>query len=313
MARACYPDIKISKQQLQFGECASNERKDYALTVTNRNEDLPMSFSFSKTASFKAMPCKGKLLPGSDHTITISFEPKNLGVITQEMTLEILGGLYKIPLKLSGHCNKVGQRPKGVRGPMARPLDFEPVRNEVPEEDIEARSLPMKRTGFKDPRQTFDQFHGVQAALMAGNEAAVDEYAMILDNKHRANDFLRQERLNRERDARIQQRLRATNRLPPETLEEIEKDPDLGMDMGGPPTPKLMLPDQVDPLFVEKPIGKYEPSQSNLTRLRNKREADRDRVVKRKWKAEPQTQAEVRDCSVELTGEQLQKINAGPQ
>jgi len=35
--------------------------------------------------------------------------------------------------------------------------------------------------------------------------------------------------------------------------------------------------------------------------------------VKRKWKAEPQTQAEVRDCSVELSGEQLQKINAGPQ
>lgn len=314
MARACYPDIKISKQQLQFGECASNERKDFALTVTNRNEDLALDFAFTRAASFKALPSRGKLLPGTEHTITLSFEPKNLGVITQEMTLEVLGGLYKIPLRLSGHCNKVGTRSKGVRGPMARPQDFEPERNFIGDDEAEARTLPMKRTqGPNDPRKTFDQFHGVQAALRAGNEAAVEEYAQILDNKQRANGFLKQERLNRERDARIQQRLRATNRLPPETLEEIEKDPDLGMDSRGPPTPKLSLPDQVDPLFVEKPIGKYEPSPSGLTRLRHRREADQDRLVKRKWKAEPQTQAEVRDCSVELTGEQLQKINAGPQ
>jgi hypothetical protein len=126
MARACYPDVKISKQQLQFGECATNERKDFALTVTNKNEDLPLDFCFSKVASFKAVPSRGKLLPGTEHTISLSFEPKNLGMVSQEMTLEILGGVYRIPLRLQGHCNKVGQRPKGIRGPMARPQDFEP-------------------------------------------------------------------------------------------------------------------------------------------------------------------------------------------
>ena len=106
--------------------------------------------------------------------------------------------------------------------------------------------------------------------------------------------------------------MKATNKLPPETLEEIEKDPDLGM-IGGSLTPRLLVPEQVDQLYVEKPIGKYEPSQSNLTRLRNRNQVDQDRIVKRKWKAEPQTQAEVRDCSIELSGEMLQKINAGPQ
>jgi len=313
MARACYPDIKLSKQQLQFGECASNERKDFALTVTNRNEDLALDFAFSRVASFKAVPSRGKLLPGTEHTITISFEPKSLGVISQEMTLEILGGVYRIPLRLAGHCNKVGQRQKGVRGPMARPEDFEPQRNFIGEEEAEARSLPMKKTlGPRDTQAAFESSHGVQAALRSGNVGAVEKYASILDNKHQANDFLRRERLNRDRDAKIQERLRATNRLPPETLEEIEKDPDLGMG-GNMPSPRLQVPALVDPLYVEKPIGKYEPSQSNLARLRHRREADQDRVVKRKWKAEPQTQAEVRDCSIELTGEQLQKINAGPQ
>jgi hypothetical protein len=67
--------------------------------------------------------------------------------------------------------------------------------------------------------------------------------------------------------------------------------------------PKLGIPSQVDLLYVEKPIDRYEPSQSNLTRLR--RDTNQDRIIKRKWKAEPQTQAEVRDCSNELTGEQL--------
>ena len=79
MARACYPDIKISKQQMQFGECASNDRRDYALTVTNRNEDLDIDFNFNKTSSFKATPARGKLLKGVTHTINISFEPKSLG------------------------------------------------------------------------------------------------------------------------------------------------------------------------------------------------------------------------------------------
>lgn len=90
----------------------------------------------------------------------------------------------------------------------------------------------------------------------------------------------------------------------------MEKDPDLGFDDRY-PSPKMELPPATDPLYVEKPIGKYEPTHTNLMRLRN-READQDRIIKRKWKAEPQTQAEVRDCSIELSGEQLQKIYAGP-
>lgn len=115
---------------------------------------------------------------------------------------------------------------------------------------------------------------------------AVAKFVDIQANKSKANEFLKKERLNRERDQKIQQRLRATNRLPPETLEEIEKDPDLGMDIRL-PSPKLQVPTTVDPLYVEKPIDKYEPTQTNLYRLRHKREAHQDRIVKRKWKAEP--------------------------
>ena len=49
-------------------------------------------------------------MPGADHTINISFEPKNLGHFNQEMVLEVLKGVYRIPLKLSGSATKVGEK-----------------------------------------------------------------------------------------------------------------------------------------------------------------------------------------------------------
>jgi hypothetical protein len=50
MARACYPNVKINRQLFQFGDCPSNGRKDFILTLKNKNEDLPMDFKFSKIA-----------------------------------------------------------------------------------------------------------------------------------------------------------------------------------------------------------------------------------------------------------------------
>ena len=54
------------------------------------------------------------------------------------------------------------------------------------------------------------------------------------------------------------------------TLEEIEKDPDLGMDIKV-AEPGFEFVQDVDPLYVEKPIGKYEPSAANLDRMRAKK------------------------------------------
>lgn len=261
MARACYPDIKVSKKQLQFGECASYERKDYALSITNRNEDLPVDFNFSKAASFKAVPNKGTLRPGSEHTITISFEPKNLGTVSQEMVIEILNGVYKIPLKLMGVCNKVGQKLNATRGPMARPSDFEPNATLLDEDEAAARTImqPRKTINHLNKLDKLDSTYGVQKAMEAENLAAIQRYAEIQANKQKANEFLRTQRVMREKEAKIHQKMRATNRPPPETLEEIEKDPDMGFEYTLPePKLDLSIPDQ---LYVEKPIGKYEPSQ----------------------------------------------------
>lgn len=49
-----------------------------------------------------------------------------------------------------------------------------------------------------------------------------------------------------------------TGKQPPKTLEEIEKDLDLGMsyNIGA---PKFDAYQAIDPLYVERPIAQYEP------------------------------------------------------
>ena len=134
MARAQYPDIKINRQTFQFGECAQNERRDMVLSIRNRSEDLALDFNFTKVAHFRATPARGKLLPDAEHTINISFEPKNLGQFSNEMQLEILKGIYKIPIKLQGSSNTVGQKGKVLRGPAAKTADFAPTTNQITDE-----------------------------------------------------------------------------------------------------------------------------------------------------------------------------------
>ena len=46
----------------------------------------------------------------------------------------------------------------------------------------------------------------------------------------------------------------------PQSIEEIEEDPDIGLSDAMLPEPFLALPDPVDPLFVQKPIGPHEPT-----------------------------------------------------
>ena len=61
------------------------------------------------------------------------------------MALDILNGAYRFPLKLQGYCNDLGKRQVGVRGPMARPEDFEPAKNMLTDDQAEARTLPRRK------------------------------------------------------------------------------------------------------------------------------------------------------------------------
>jgi hypothetical protein len=124
------------------------------MTIKNKNEDLPLDFNFTKAAHFHAVPAKGKLLPGTEHSINISFEPKNFGVFNSQMDLEILGGTYKIPLKLMGSSSSIGAQEKGLRGPHAQPEDFKPKQNFISDEDAEHPPMnTMKKSKKTGPNE----------------------------------------------------------------------------------------------------------------------------------------------------------------
>jgi hypothetical protein len=52
--------------------------------------------------------------------------------------------------------------------------------------------------------------------------------------------------------------MKSTSKPPPTTFEELKNDIDLGPDFGL-AAPKLSLPGEAYPLYVEKPILNYEP------------------------------------------------------
>jgi hypothetical protein len=135
--------------------------------------------------------------------------------------------------------------------------DFENDMTHITEEDANKSMIEehkKRREKKPDPALASMNEYDVEEKTMQ-----ISNYLAIKANKERASNFLKHQRINREKDERINQKMKETKRAPPRTKEEIERDPDLGMD-----APDLDLKFQfnreVDPLYVEKPIGRYEPT-----------------------------------------------------
>jgi len=159
------------------------------LTIKNKNLDLPIDFSFTKIAHFRAIPAKGKLQPDSEHTINISFEPKNFGHYNTTMTLEILKGIYKIPITVGGNCTMSSNPAKKTRGPAAMSEDFSLSQNQTTDEDahqtIRLETL-RRRMPKEDPvLATMNEYD------MEESKVQISQYLATKANKERATNFLK--------------------------------------------------------------------------------------------------------------------------
>ena len=189
MARAQYPEIKINRQTFEFGEVGCNERRDMVLSIRNKSEDLPLDFNFTKVAQFRATPARGRLLPNAEHTINVSFEPKNLGNFFTEMQLEILKGTYKTPIKVSGTSNKLGVKGKVLRGPAAKAQNFEPQRAFTTDE--EAAGTQIDRLTNKKRAKPDKVLNGLDEHQLEEKEDNIKEYLRIRANKTRFNNLVK--------------------------------------------------------------------------------------------------------------------------
>lgn len=139
-----------------------------------------------------------------------------------------------------------------MRGPAAKASDFDPELNLVSDEQAAMSTLheTMRRKQSKeDPALAQISDHDFEA-----KRSEVQTYLANKANKERFNNYVKHERIDRTIDQRIQQKVKETGKQPPRTLEEIEKDLDLGMDYKM-AEPKFDAYQEIDPLYVERPIA----------------------------------------------------------
>lgn len=133
--KAIYPDITLDKTMLNFWECKLHEKKIITLNITNKNEELPVDFSFNKIPYFTVEPSKGIVNPNSKFPpIKVYFHPENYGNFSDALILRYVNNMYEIPIRVIGICKDMGVKQKKMRGPEATEQDFEDQKEFVPED-----------------------------------------------------------------------------------------------------------------------------------------------------------------------------------
>lgn len=138
-----------------------------------------------------------------------------------------------------------------------------------------------------------------------------------INSKPKTADYLKKSRAERTQRAKTATLRSKLALLPPPPLSNEDAalpPPDYEFQYGLYPNlleiKKLEIPiGQKDNLFVKKPIDKYEPVISMQSQQFN---PDPCLKPKKKYPNEPKSHTEIRDVALELSGENLQKIYAGP-
>ena len=107
--KALFPDITIDKTSLNFWECNLKEKKVITITITNKNDELPIDFNFNKIPHFTVEPSKGVIRPSysqtvSQMTVNVYFHPENIGKFADVLVMKYVNNLYQIPIRIFGVC-----------------------------------------------------------------------------------------------------------------------------------------------------------------------------------------------------------------
>lgn len=307
-AHAILPRVSL-QTSIQFGECAVNERLDTTLRIDNDTEELSVPFEFKKIAHFHTDPKKDKLPPIGHRFIDMAFKPKNLGVFSSTMMLELVGGIYTVPIKLYGISRKIGSKMKQKRGPEATKQDFIEPKKFFQDEKAQKQLARRKEGESSIPRwlkesTTWQAEEGLKDNMMENMERL--EYRKT---QQQYNGYLKDERRKREQHALKKMKMKLIKNMP-QTLDDYLNDVDLNLEEGRPPSPKIFLTTTNDPLWVVKTVGKHEPSQ-----IETKRDIEFDsrrQLRKQPYDSKPKGEEQNAHCSKKLTGSELQKIFAGP-
>ena len=307
-ARAILPNVKISQSSVFFPDCPVNDRRDFLLKIENMNDELSVDFAFGKVAQFGVSPEKGKLLPLESKSVNLFFKPKNLGVFQTKIVVMFIGGQYQVPIHLYGKGTGIAEKPKPNRGPSSSMQDFKPQQKYVTDSDMNFTfNNPKTQKLPKNKVDTLKTDYSLQV-----DQAILKDYV-----KQAYVDYLR----NSRKERKTKEHKIKTKKSAPLTIEEVEKDPGIGMNSDIVKGKVLKLPEAADQLFVKKPIGLYDQvsgSQHEHDPLKPIKNFSKVAIDRKKFKEvpfakEPKRQIETRECSRALGPEELQFISAGPK
>ena len=305
--QAVHSNVTFSSMLVDFGECTSGARVDVPVIVTNTGV-LPATYEMNKVAHFSCRPKSGRLESLQSQTLVFSFTPAQLGNFRNTLQCIVGSGLQTLSIKVTGHSEHVGFKSNQPRGPAAVPEDFEPTFNFATTADIMAT---------KDNVKPFTRKNGWQKALDDGT-AIYDAdtfatgpdthltYCLSDQQQHEAhksgyNQYLKESHKNREKNTKSKLRQHRLQKgsftLHPNNPVNIGIEPQSGMEG---PVPKLPKPSEK--LWLKSEGG---------NKSRNVRQHDETRLIKKKFKSFPVTQAERKDCETQLSTEQLKLVTAG--
>lgn len=345
---AFVPSLSVSPNLLRFGECPVNDRRDIIMNVKN-NTKLPMKYEFPNVATFKFEPRCGKLLPNESISVIASFLPPQLGVFKTTVRVSFCGNLKTVDLMVQGESNSVGPKKILVGGTDKLPIDFTAKHKFVNTEELttalaekkkekDLKKMELENTvrnimlqssksnfvlsneikpltqdmldapelpSIIDASKERDDIYGTDQIIQKKKtmEDELNEMIMKHHKEHNKyyNNFLQESFTRREVMKLVKQKQKMMERG------AVDFTDPFGINMGmerGLEEPQLKAPKANEPLWmIGAGAGEGGATKGRLP-------TDENRLIQKKYSSQPATQAEMRDCSTELTIEALKQVTS---
>jgi len=340
---AIIPSIVANPIMLRYGDCSVNDRRDILVTLTNKTK-LPTSYEFPTIPCFKFTPSRGVLQSLETISIVTSFLPPQLGKFKNKLQMLVAEGLDTIEFKLLGECDVVGAKKTLIGGTDKQPEDFKPMLKFVdPREEQEARvqkktiqinkiaafhkslQVPSEKQSLINFTNNNNNNNGkdlVSIGVMNSVTSQERNYiyksttVSLIQSKslEMINDSLMQKKENEVGYNKFLQQSyhkRLENKKNDERQKMLAKgainfDDPFGVNMGmerGLDEPFIPLPAVTEPLWLANRGVDGGGAQNRLP-------IDENRLIQKKYGSNPSTQAELRDCTAELSSDEAKLICA---
>jgi hypothetical protein len=313
LGTAVIPTYKISPTTLRFGTCPINDRRDILMTLLNTSP-IPLKFNFSTGAQYKMVPNSGVVNSGQSMSIVASYVPCQLGTTKKLCNFSVESGLRTTEVRIIGDCIASDMKKTVVGGIDKVPDDFKKNYKFVEPGDMIKQSSagnlqsnskfqrvkPWDSQEFLSSTSWDEVYSGAEQPQMSTNDPvtySLQELQRRSHHKTTYTDFVRQGHAERIEKTKEKMRQRQISLGRPDI-----RDPhgvDMGMERGLGDGPVLKVPVADEPLWL---ANRHEKGD------KKKFQFDENRLIVKKARESPSTQAEQRDCATELTAEQLRGV-----